>query len=113
MSELKYQLVEETGHSYSGICEIVREQNKSNELIIQLDEFYNDLKQQQEQLEKELEKVKCERGLLVNDFILLHKALKLNDKSLTYVINNQFTEVKILDENRINYEKYPITVKID
>lgn len=105
-----------TGHSYSGISNVVySEPYKTPELIKQVDDRYNELIAQQSELEEAIEQVKSNRGTLVSDFFYLHRALKLDDKSLSFVNAGNFVEIKILSEenHRINYERYPITVDID
>lgn len=113
MLSKKYPLVEAAAHSYSGICEIAREQNKAKALLLQLDEYYNELIKRQNELEKELEHLKSEIGMVVDNFIYLHKSLELGEKPLTFVSGDNFTEVKVLCSNKINYEKYPITFITD
>ena len=110
--KMKYQLLEDTGHSYSGISKIVFEEpEKTTELLLLIDDNYNELKRRQELLEKELESVKCERGTMVSDFIYIHQAMKLKEEPISFVTDGYFTEIKVLSKNeqRINYEKKKIT----
>lgn len=112
---MKYELLEQTGHSYSGISDIVfNTPEKTSELLFQIDEKYNELKNRQEELEKELDLIKSERGCMVSDFIHIHQALKLKDEHISFIKDDFFTEIKIISRNemKINYEKKKITFKL-
>ena len=116
----KYELLEETGHSYSGISDIVfNKPEQANELLIQIDDRYNELIKEQESLERQLEAVKSKRGMMVSNFIHIHKAFNTamevdTDQPLSFVKDGFYTEITILsvEDGRINYEKKKITVKL-
>lgn len=106
-----YELLESTGYSYSGISDIVNNDfEKSEELLCLIDDRYNEIKEKQAELEKQLELLKNERGMLVSSFFYFHLASKLGDKPLSFIKDDCFVNIEILDTNthKIDYTKKPI-----
>lgn len=102
--------LKETGHSYSGISDLVRNEPETTKpLLEELTRWYYDSVAKQKQLEEELEKVKQDRSYAVSDFIFLMKAL--DEKRLTFQIDNAIVVVDLIDyeERRINIENYTLT----
>jgi phage shock protein A len=106
-------MIEDTGYSYSGISEVIRESpQKAKDLLMDIDDKYNDVCEKQKQLEKQLEEVKSERGQLVSSFVYAHKALRLNTSPLVFDNDNSIVIVKVLDMDKykIDYEKFIKTI---
>ena len=105
-------LIEKSGYSFSGIVDIIRNDDMGTEFLLELDDKYNTTKKKQAELEKELERVKNRRSNYVSCFANVIKVLKIIDNPLTYINkNNEFVTVKIKNgtKDTIIYEKYPIT----
>jgi len=102
--------LEQTGHSYSGIADLVRNEPEATKpLLEELTRWYYDSVSKQNQLEEELEKVKQNRSFAVSDFIFLMKAL--DEKRLTFQVDNAIVVVDLInyEERRINIENYILT----
>ena len=105
-------LVEQSGYSYSGICDIVNEGGTS-EFLSQLEKQYQEAIKEQDRLLKELDRIKSERGHLVSCFVYAHKALNLGDKHLSFIDGDKVIVVAVKDANKhiIDHESIEITCK--
>jgi hypothetical protein len=111
--------------SYSGIANILDGATKDEQIqfLHQLDNHYNEIKEKQLKLEKELESLQYSRAVTVGGFIHCHKILiQSSDKPLSFVnASGDLVFVKCLENgnmdyhkdesSRVFYEVYPITIK--
>ncbi|OED34265.1 hypothetical protein AB832_07870 [Flavobacteriaceae bacterium (ex Bugula neritina AB1)] len=106
------ELIEKTGYSYSGVCDVVRNSDDNETetylLLTEVNKEYNLAKLKQERLEKELEVVKAKRGNMVNMFLHIHKAMNLSG-DLVFQEKDNITVIKVLNENSIDYSKIELT----
>lgn len=104
------KLLEETGHSYSGISDLLRnDPSKAKPFLEELTKWYYFQVEKQKMLEEELDKVKSNRSHAVSDFVFAMKAL--DQKQLTFQVDNAIVVVDMLnyEERRINIESYLLT----
>ena len=95
--------------SYSGIVDIIHHQpEKIEDLVIEIDNRYNDLKSKQDQLEKELDNIKAKKSKMISSFFYTHKAMSLGEEPLTFFNEDRFVIVNILSEenNRVEYNSF-------
>jgi len=103
-------ILDDTGHSYSGISDLIRNNpEKTKSFIDELTRFYFEKVEKQKQIEEQLEKVKNNRAIAVSDFVFAMKAI--GEKRLVYKIDNAIIVVDMInyEERRINIESYPLT----
>lgn len=101
-------LVEETGYSYSGVADIVHnDPERSQELLLSINDEYLKAKAEQEELEKKLAHAKSQRSHLVSCF--LHFMQARQEESLVYEAGNNVVVVQRLDSNAIDYSAYEKT----
>ena len=107
---MEESLLESTGHSFSGISKIIYDEpEKTKELLLEIDNRYNNIINEQLELEKKLNQLKNKKSYIISDFNYLHKALKLNEnESISFVNNGYFIEIKIYPEFNYNINKINI-----
>lgn len=108
-NEDKYPLVVEVAGSYSGVSDIIRNEGKAEELLKQIDDYYNESKTRQEQLEKELEQLKVNRGTAVGLFLHCYRILGKSDKPLVFFNRDNVVMIHKKNEDVINYESFELT----
>lgn len=102
-------LVEETGYSYSGVADVIHnEPEKAKDLLISINTEYQIAKMKQEELEKQLEKVRSQRSHLVSCFLYFMKAMK--EDKLIYETGLEVVIVQRLEDNKIDYSAYEKTI---
>ena len=95
------EILEETGYSYSGVSEIIRETpERKNKLLFEIDKQYCKLRDAHKMAIKKADNIEGELRSVVSCFLYFHKVL-LRDK--------------IIDENKLTYskEKYNVIVSIE
>lgn len=100
-------LLEKTGYSYSGISDIIHnEPEKTQHLLIELDNAYNAIIEKQAALEAQLAKVKTYKSTLVNCFVHAHLGMELDaNKPLVFENAKNVVIVKIVN-NKIDYQEF-------
>ncbi len=97
------------GWSYSGYAEVLREtpRERQIEMLQELDDTYTSLVARQNELEKELENVKHQRGMCVTSFQWFHRICLPQDQPLNLVFMSKgcVVTVKILGDNHIDYDR--------
>ena len=105
-------LIEKTGYSYSGVCDVVRNSadnaGQTYRLLTEVDTKYNALKEEAEILKKQLEKVDIKRMQMVSLFLHVHKAMGLKD-DLIFQHGGNIITVSNTGDNLINYSSMPLT----
>lgn len=102
-------LVEETGYSYSGVSDVIHnEPEKAKDLLISINTEYLIAKMKQEELEKQLEKVRSQRSHLVSCFLYFMKAME--EDKLIYETGQEVVIVQRLEDNKIDYSAYEKTI---
>lgn len=109
------ELVEKTGHSYSGISDVMHngEVKDKHVLLEAIDDWFQAVVKRQAELEQELEGMIELRRMLVRDFCHCHNALRLGEKPLAFMRKDGIlTEVVVKDYEQavIEYERHVVTV---
>jgi hypothetical protein len=106
-------LIEKTGYSYSGVSDLLQneEDGVCLELLRQVDDAYLDAKNRQSDLEEELESIKRRRAYMVSMFLHVAncKNVGKGDELVFYDRNRDISIIKVIDQNKIDYEKKKIT----
>lgn len=103
-------LLERTGNSVSGIGDIIHNKpNKTKQLLYEIDERFNTLKLEIEDLERQLKQAKCELRLMVGNFSHVHEKMKLGDKPLVFEKEGAIVIVRFPDGNGFEYECLELT----
>ena len=99
-------LLEKTGHSFSGISDVIHEEDKAEELLQLISDDYYQAVYNQEQFEKLLEEAKERRSILVSDFVFA-----MGKEELVFNQDGWIVVIKLLsyEERRIDIERYELT----
>lgn len=109
------EIIEKTGYSYSGISNLLRDEpDKTNKILVAVDNEYTAMNNIIAKKEKELETLKHRRALLVSFFIHSHTTLSRDGKvkenePLTFLNKMKVVVIKRVAENTIDYESIPLT----
>lgn len=100
-----YPILEETGCSWSGICDYLQEESpfKTKALLHEINLAYNQAKEEEERLTNQLNEIKRRRASMVSCFIYVHKKIVGTDRNpLVFDHENKAVIITILEENKIN-----------
>jgi hypothetical protein len=107
----KYELLESTGHSFSGIHDIIHNSPEDKiKLLHQIDDKYNEVVAKQLALEEELDSVKSSRRLLVSDFRHFHKSLNVSTRAMVFQRDRRVVKVFICQNEKIEYVSDDLTL---
>jgi len=106
-------IVEETGYSYSGVSDLLREEpEKTMEFLNVLSNEFQTVQNKISEKKKELEKLESLQGMLTNCFIYAHKILiKDLNKELTFLSNDACIVIQVISESKMKYAKFDNILK--
>ena len=106
-------IVEETGYSYSGVSDLLREEpEKTKEFLNVLSNEFQTVQNEISEKKKELEKLESLQGMLTNCFIYAHKILiKDLNKELTFIIGNSCIVIEVISESKMKYARFESIIK--
>ena len=105
--------IEDTGYSYSGIADVILNENPAatQELLRDLGQNFIKAVDEVNFLQEKLNKLQIQKSYLVSCFIYAHKALKLSSSDpLVFIQDDHVWVVEMLADDKIDWNYYKITI---